>query len=197
MIGAKNSNKVKLQLFVVTVLLMSGIGARGQEAEVVHELEPLLAKNCAACHGPETQTAGINLTSLIREAPLVKNLETWRRVISALEVGKMPPPGAPQPTVAARARMLDLLRNDIENFDFSTIDNPGFELMRRLTHTEYDNTIRDLFGVRLDVTERFPVELIGNSGFENSSNTLFLQSSLMERYIGAAQTIVDLSLIHI
>ena len=65
MIGAKNSNKVKLQLFVVTVLLMSGIGARGQEAEVVHELEPLLAKNCAACHGPETQTAGINLTSLI------------------------------------------------------------------------------------------------------------------------------------
>lgn len=194
MIGAKNSNKVKLQLFVVTVLLMSGIGARGQEAEVVHELEPLLAENCAACHGPETQTAGINLTSLIREAPLVKNLETWRRVISALEVGKMPPPGAPQPTVAARARMLDLLRNDIENFDFSTIDNPGFELMRRLTHTEYDNTIRDLFGVRLDVTERFPVELIGNSGFENSSNTLFLQSSLMERYIGAAQTIVDLAL---
>ena len=45
MIGAKNSNKVKLQLFVVTVLLMSGIGARGQEAEVVHDLEPLLAKN--------------------------------------------------------------------------------------------------------------------------------------------------------
>ena len=194
MIGAKNSNKVKLQMFVATVLLMSTIGARGQEAEVVHELEPLFAENCAACHGPETQTAGINLTSLIREAPLVTNLETWRRVIRALEVGKMPPPGAPQPTVAVRARMLDLLQNDIENFDFSTIDNPGFELMRRLTHTEYDNTIRDLFGVRLDVTDRFPTELIGNSGFENSSNTLFLQSSLMERYIGAAQTIVDLAL---
>ena len=194
MIGAKNSNEAKLQMFVVTALFMFAVGARGQEAEVVHELEPLFAENCAACHGPETQTAGINLTSLIREAPLVTNLETWRRVIRALEVGKMPPPGAPQPTVAVRARMLDLLQNDIENFDFSTIDNPGFELMRRLTHTEYDNTIRDLFGVRLDVTDRFPTELIGNSGFENSSNTLFLQSSLMERYIGAAQTIVDLAL---
>ena len=90
--------------------------------------------------------------------------------------------------------MLELLRDNIENYDFSLLDNPGFELMRRLTHTEYDNTIRDLFGVELNVTERFPTELIGNSGFENSSNTLFLQPALMERYIGAAQTVVDLAL---
>ena len=106
----------------------------------------------------------------------------------------MPPPEAPQPSDETRAEMLTLLRQDIEEFDFSVLDNPGFELMRRLTHTEYDNTVRDLFGVELNVTERFPTELIGNSGFENSSNTLFLQSSLMERYIGAAQTIVDLAL---
>lgn len=159
-----------------------------------HELVPLFEENCATCHGPTTQTAGIDLTSLIQEAPLVKNIETWRRVIGALEVGKMPPPGAPQPSAETRAEMLSLLRRDIEEFDFSTIDNPGFELMRRLTHTEYDNTVRDLFGVELNVADRFPSELIGNSGFENSSNTLFLQSSLMERYIGAAQTIVDLAL---
>ena len=165
-----------------------------QEAEQVHPLAPLFEENCATCHGATTQTAGINFSALMQEKPLVKNMETWRRVIGALEVGKMPPPEAPQPSDETRAEMLTLLRQDIEEFDFSVLDNPGFELMRRLTHTEYDNTVRDLFGVELNVTERFPTELIGNSGFENSSNTLFLQSSLMERYIGAAQT---LSLIHI
>ena len=175
-----------LSLFTEAVL--------GQMVDAAHELGVLFEENCSSCHGPETQTAGINLTSLIEETPLVKNLETWRRVIGALEVGKMPPPGAPQPSAAVREKMLGLLRDDIENYDFSLLDNPGFELMKRLTHTEYDNTIRDLFGVELNVTERFPTELIGNSGFENSSNTLFLQSSLMERYIGAAQTVVDLAL---
>ncbi|MEE2638566.1 MAG: DUF1592 domain-containing protein, partial [Acidobacteriota bacterium] len=51
-----------------------------------------------------------------------------------------------------------------------------------------------LFGVDLNVTDRFPDELIGSSGFENSSNTLFLQPSLMERYIAAAERVVVLSL---
>ena len=185
--------KIFQNLLHLTLLLGAAM-AFGQEVSSVHQLQPLFEENCATCHGVDTQTAGINLTSLIQETPLVKNLETWRRVISALEVGKMPPPGAPQPSTATREKMLALLRNDIENYDFSSIDNPGFELMRRLTHDEYDNTIRDLFGVKLNVTERFPTELIGNSGFENSSNTLFLQSSLMERYIGAAQTVVDLAL---
>lgn len=179
---------------IVFLCLLSSSNSQAQELGQNHPLVPFFEESCFSCHGPTTQTAGINLTSLIQETPLVKNLETWRRVIGALEVGKMPPPGAPQPSEATRAEMLTLLRQDIEQFDFSAIDNPGFELMRRLTHTEYNNTIRDLFGVDLNVTERFPTELIGNSGFENSSNTLFLQSSLMERYIGAAQTIVDLAL---
>ncbi len=164
------------------------------QSEAVHELTTLLEENCLACHGATTQTAGINLSALLEDRPLVKNLDTWRRVIGALEVGKMPPPEAPQPDPEERAEMLFLLRQDIDGFDYSSIDNPGFELMKRLTHTEYDNTIRDLFGVQLNVTDRFPTELIGSSGFENSYNTLFLQSSLMERYIGAAQSILELAL---
>ena len=164
------------------------------QGDAAHELTTLLGENCLACHGVNTQTAGINLSALLEERPLVKNLDTWRRIIGALEVGNMPPPGAPQPSDEVRAEMLFLLRQDIDGFDYSSIDNPGFELMKRLTHTEYDNTIRDLFGVELNVTDRFPTELIGSSGFENSYNTLFLQSSLMERYIGAAQSILELAL---
>ena len=180
------------QVAVVAGILVGSSPARSQDA---HELIPLFAENCYLCHGPLTQTAGLNLSKLMSEVPLVRNRDVWQRVIGALEVGKMPPPGAPQPSAAVRAEMLVLLRRDIDQFDYSTIaKNPGFEFMRRLTHTEYDNTVRDLFGVELNVTDRFPTELTGSSGFENSSNTLFLQPSLMERYIGAAQRVVDLAL---
>jgi hypothetical protein len=159
------------------------------------ELAPLLKENCHLCHSEALQTGGLNLAGLIDELPLVKNRETWNRVIGALEVGKMPPPGAPQPSAEMRTQMLALLRKNIDDFDYSTIDpDPGFELMRRLTHTQYDNTVRDLFGFELRVTDRFPTELTGSTGFENSSNTLFLQSSLMERYIAAAQRIVEIAL---
>ena len=93
----------------------------GQISDEAHELGALFEQNCSSCHGPETQTAGINLTSLTQEQPLVKNIEIWRRVIGALDVGKMPPPGAPQPSVSERNRMLELLRDNIENYDFSEI----------------------------------------------------------------------------
>ena len=167
----------------------------GQSVQAQHPLMPLLEENCYLCHNAQTQTAGINLEALINARPLVMNRETWNRVIGALEVGAMPPPGAPQPSDEVRAQMLAILQRDIINFDYSTIEaNPGFEFMRRLTHTEYNNTLSDLFGVELNVTDRFPTELTGSSGFENSSNTLFLQSSIMERYIGAAQRVVELAL---
>ncbi len=164
------------------------------QAGPAHEITPLVEDYCARCHGPETQTSGIDLSGLTAERPLVRNREVWVRVMEALEEGKMPPATAPQPPPDVRSRMVGLLHRDIEEFDYSTIDDPGFEGMRRLTHTEFDNTVRDLFGTDLGVTDRFPAELTGSSGFENSANTLFLQPALMERYIAVAERIVELAL---
>ncbi len=183
---------------------MAGPGGDGAAAQAppsvaaepaeAHPAAPLIDRYCAGCHGPQTQTAGLNLTSLAGQQPLVRNRETWTRVIDALEVGKMPPAGAPQPTDADRTALATLLTDAIDNFDYSTVDNPGFEPVRRLTHRELDLTLRDLVGATFTVTERFPVELTGASGFDNSANTLFLESTLMERYIAAAERAVELML---
>ena len=184
----------------VAVLVLTGAfgasaGAASAQTDAgAHPVAPLAERFCYRCHGPQTQTAGIDLATLAAERPLVRNRETWTRVIEALDEGKMPPPGAPPLPAEVRRRMAALLHRDIEEFDYSTIDDPGFESLRRLTHTEYDNTVRDLFGIDLNVTDRFPDELTGSSGFENSSNTLFLQPALMERYIAAAERVVELAL---
>ncbi len=171
-----------------------GLHVWAQPSTGPHAIAPLVEEYCYRCHGPETQTAGIDLSALVAERPLVKNRETWNRVIAVLEEGSMPPASAPQPSDDTRRDMTGLLHRDIEAFDYAVIDDPGFELMRRLTHTEYDNTVRDLFGVQLGLSDRFPDELTGSSGFDNSANTLFLQPSLMERYIAVAERAVELAL---
>ena len=187
-------------LAIVSVLLCGAsnlaqtLSNQQVESIQITPVNSLVEKYCFACHGAETQTAGINLHALVDQHPLVRNRETWQRVMNAVEVGKMPPATAPQPSEAERGSLVTLLTDAIDNFDYSTIDDPGFERMRRLTHRELDNTLRDLLAANFSVTDRFPSELTGSSGFDNSANTLFLESSLMERYIATAERVVELML---
>ncbi|MED6314264.1 MAG: DUF1587 domain-containing protein, partial [Verrucomicrobiota bacterium] len=58
-------------------------------------------------------------------------------------------------------------------------------------HIEFSNTLRDLLGLKMNLVEDFPIDLSGNSGFDNSANTLFLQPILMERYLGAVDKAVE------
>lgn len=148
-------------------------------------------QHCAACHSAASPAAGIDFASLLEQQPLVRNRETWERVIAVVEAKRMPPEAAPQPSESERATLLEALHSEISDFDYSQIDDPGFEPLKRLTHAEYRHTLRDLFGVDLDPTRRFTPEMAGGSGFDNSANSLFLQSSLMERYISAAERVVE------
>ena len=188
-------------LLMATIVLLSANSTftqtlSNQQVESIesNSANSLVEKYCFACHGAETQTAGINLHTLVRQRPLVRNRETWQRVMNAVEVGKMPPATALQPSDVERGSLVKSLTDAIDNFDYSTIDDPGYERIRRLTHRELDNTLRDLLGADFSVTDRFPTELTGSSGFDNSANTLFLESSLMERYIAAAERVVELML---
>ena len=192
----------RVTMFALVVAAAAGCGrasaqtaaGRGADDPARHPAAALLEQYCFRCHGPETQTAGVNLDGLIAQRPLVRNREAWTRVIDAVEVGKMPPAGAPQPADGERETLHALLSDSIDNFDYSAVDDPGYEPVKRLTHRELDNTLRDLVGANFTLTDRFPAELAGASGFDNTANTLFLESTLMERYIAAAERVVELML---
>ncbi len=185
------------KLFVFSLLLSPNGPAFAEQLPVdAQENAPakLLLERCASCHGNEYQEGRINVEAMTDQRPLVRNIELWTNVIARLENREMPPEDADQPTEEEYLLLLNWLDKEIKHFDYSSVEDPGFEPLRRLTHRQYDNTVRDLLGVDLHSTERFPSELTGASGFENSANTLFLQSSLMERYIGAAERLIDLAL---
>ena len=154
-------------------------------------LENHLSQYCFRCHGEEKTKGGLNLVQLLTQRPLIKNREQWNHVVDLVSAGDMPPEDEAQPNAEERRAILRFLDLELNHFDFSKIDDPGFEKARRLTNQEYNNTVSDLFGKPLAPADRFPADLTGASGFENSANTLFLQASRMERYIAAAERIVE------
>ncbi len=156
--------------------------------------ESLVQAYCFRCHDQDTGKGDIDLESTLKSSPLVRHKDTWVNVMERLKNHDMPPEGKPQPTPGERKRLLAWLDQEINHFDYSQIDNPGYEPVRRLTHVEFNHAIRDLFGIDLNLTEDFPIDLSGTSGFDNSANTLFLQPALFERYVAVVDKIMSLAL---
>src|SRR5262249_33564167 len=62
--------------------------------------------------------------------------------------------------------------------------------LRRLNKSEYNNTIRDLVGVDFQPADDFPQDDSGY-GFDNNGDVLSLPPVLMEKYLSAADRILD------
>lgn len=164
--------------------------ARASTLDFRSAVFPVLLRHCISCHGNDSQAGDLDLEKAADQLPLVRNTQLWMSVAQHTKNRVMPPEDEPQPTDADRILVAAWLKNRIENFDYSQVEHPGYEPARRLTHQEYANTVRDLFGVPVQVTDKFPVDLAGTSGFDNSTNTLFIQPLLLERYMAAADAVV-------
>lgn len=156
-----------------------------------HSIFPLLKSSCFSCHDADSASGDFNLAALAAVRPLVVNRLHWINATQQLKLRSMPPQDANQPTDEDRRKLIAWLTHAIERFDYTTVHSPGFEPTRRLTHEEYNNTIRDLFGVDVRPANRFPLDFTATSGFDNSANSLFLQPVLMERYFHATEELLD------
>ena len=66
-------------------------------------------------------------------------------------------------------------------------------VLRRLNRNEYENTVRDLLGVQVDLKEQLP-EDSSAGGFDNVGEALHLSSFLMERYLEAAEKALNVAI---
>ncbi len=149
-----------------------------------------LAKHCVSCHGPEKKKAGLLLTSYKDDASLLRDRKTWLKVLRALETGEMPPQGRPRPDVADVEKFTRAVTAVFDHADRTGKRDPGRVTIRRLNRTEYNNTIRDLVGVDFQPAEDFPSDDVGH-GFDNIGDVLSLSPVLLERYLAAAENVMQ------
>lgn len=154
-------------------------------------IAPVLEKFCFDCHDRDSAKGDIDIESALDQRPLVRNLNHWRNVAERIKNEDMPPEDETQPSAKQRLQLLAWLTREIDKFDYASVRNPGHVPPRRLTREEYNRTIRDLVGLDLRPADDFPMDFSGTSGFSNSANTLFLQTAHLDRYMTAADDVID------
>jgi hypothetical protein len=143
-----------------------------------------LEKFCISCHNQRLKTAGLALDRLDPDN-VSTDAESWEKVVRKLRLGVMPPVGAPRPDRATYDGLIDGLEQALDSSARRTAGRP---LLHRLNRTEYDNAIRDLLGLDVDVASLLPPDDAA-FGFDNVADALGSSPALMQAYLAAARKI--------
>jgi hypothetical protein len=154
------------------------------------DVVPLLDRYCTRCHGGKRPKAGLALDHLKTQADAIKHSEVWTKVVQNLRDGTMPPEGRRRPTPAEVQVVDRWVEKVVFHVDCKTGRDPGRVTLRRLNRAEYNNTIRDLTGVDFQPAKDFPDDDVGY-GFDNIGDVLSLPPVLLEKYLAAADTIIE------
>jgi hypothetical protein len=155
-------------------------------------VRPFLTTYCLNCHSTELKKGSLDLEQFRSPAEVRLQVKTWQAVIEQLEANEMPPAKKPQPTGAEKMRVLKWIREYLDQEARRRAGDPGGVPLRRLSHAEYDYTIRDLTGVDLRPAREFPAEGAAGEGFSNAAEALTeVSPALLAKYLNAAKTVAE------
>ena len=150
----------------------------------------LVDQYCIGCHNDRLKTAGLVLNT-ISAGDVDENSDAWEKVVRKLRARSMPPAGLPRPEERSYDAVASSLETSLDRLAASK-PNPGrTDTFRRLTRTEYQNSVRDLLALEVDVTSLLPSDE-SSHGFDNVT-VGELSPTLLERYLSAAQKISRLA----
>jgi hypothetical protein len=150
----------------------------------------LVNQFCVACHNSTTRTGGLAL-----DTPALNNVEqhpeVWEKVVRRIRARQMPPAGMPRPDEGDYDAWVSSLEASLDRAA-ALRPNPGrTDTFRRLNRTEYQNAIRDLLAVDVDVAALLPGDE-SSHGFDNVT-VGDLSPTLLDRYVTAAEKISRLA----
>ena len=168
--------------------------------EFEKEIRPILKKHCFDCHSNDKAKADLNLEHFDTLEKIHEAQETWQTVLERVYAFEMPPEGKNELSFDKQRKLTDWLKKlpKPERADCDQIANDrnanfyrGHVMSRRLNRAEYANTIRDLFGVKVDVENLLPADGGGGEGFDTAGNALFTSSIHIEKYLAAADSVLN------
>jgi hypothetical protein len=153
-----------------------------------------LNAHCVECHGVKAKKADLALTLYKDEVSILKDRKLFLQAVDMVHEGDMPPKKHPRPSDAEIATFVEAVNAIFDEADKNARPDPGHVTVRRLNKAEYNNTIRDLVGVDFQPAEDFPSDDVGN-GFDNIGDVLTISPVLMERYLSAAENVVQAAIV--
>ncbi|WP_397568650.1 DUF1592 domain-containing protein [Schlesneria sp. T3-172] len=156
------------------------------------QVQPLLQKYCYRCHDAETMKSGVrvdHLTGGVED----RQIPFWLAIRKLIDDQEMPPADEPQLSDTERRSVSKWIDAAVSAARARDIAKNGS--IRRLTVSQYRNTLKDLLGLQEDLTDSLPPDGISKEGFTNQSHTMVLSPLQVETYFEIAQKGLDLCIV--
>lgn len=169
------------RLVPVFALVLLARGASAVPASVTVFLE----SHCFECHDADVKKGGLDLQGLAFDLKNPDAFKSWQHVFERVRDGEMPPERKPRPEKAEAERFLAGLKAPLLEADAADIAANGRVRSRRLTRTEYENTLHDLLGIDIPLRTLLPEDRAAH-GFETVADGQQLSHHQLARYLDVA-----------
>src|SRR5262245_43170466 len=161
-------------------------------SEPAPDIKAVLGKYCITCHSQRLRTGGLSLEGIDATNPAAQP-DVWERVIAKLRAKAMPPAGMPRPDAPTYYAVATTLETAIDRA-WAAHPNPGrIGAVHRLNRVEYNNAIRDLFALDVDVTPELPGDETADGSFDNFADVLSISTAHLERYLSVGRRVTRLA----
>jgi hypothetical protein len=146
----------------------------------------LVDEYCLSCHDKDHEKGGLVLET-IASHDVAQHPDVWEKVIRKMRARLMPPVGKDRPDDRTYDAVVSFLEGSLDRAAATHPDPGRTATIRRLTRTEYQNAIRDLLALDIDVASLLPADE-SSYGFDNVT-VGDLSPTLLDRYVTAAEKI--------
>ena len=143
-------------------------------------------RHCYECHDEDSKKGDLDLYEVALKLDTEKQTQQWAHIFERIASGEMPPKKKKRHDDAAKAQFLAELEAPIAEADKKYRQ----VTFRRLNRIEYENTIRDLFGIKVDLAEHLPEDSQAH-GFDNIGQALAISTELIGAYLKTADLALD------
>ena len=177
------------RIFFVTLLYLHSI--QGKEFSRVNyqdKILPLLKTNCVRCHGADKQKGDIRLDTLSTDFLNDRRAaEIWHDASDQIKLGEMPPEDEKPLSSTERQLITEWIDSSLKNALQKMKGEQIEAVIRRLNRTEYQYTMEDLLGLKMDYIEGLGRDPISSDGFLNNGKALGMSSLQIEHYLKTAR----------
>ena len=150
----------------------------------------LVQEYCVSCHNERRLRGNLSLEGFTLDTA-EETGDVAEGMIRKLRADMMPPPGARRPSGDSLLVLVESLEAHMDEAAAAN-PNPGGRTFQRLNRAEYERSIYDLLGLRIDAGAYLPLDT-KSANFDNIADVQMVSPTLLGAYINAAGEISRLA----